>query len=150
MVSPSTKKSVSLYVNMSLPYSLPRKKATSTRSYQENLNQKVSCLLSIKENHWLQHKKHTCKLEANLQTSENNLVKDLPSMSYKDDLLCETCQKVKQIKNSFSSKNIVSTSTPLQLLHLDLFGPTRTMSISGKRYRLTQWTTTLDGHGPCS
>jgi len=52
-------------------------------------------------------------------------------MSHKDDLLCEVCQKGKQIKNSFTSKNIVSTFRPLQLLHLDLFGPTRTASTSG-------------------
>jgi len=55
-------------------------------------------------------------------------------MSYKDEVLCETCEKGKQIKNLFTSKNIVSTSRPLQLLHLDLFGPTRTVSTSGKRY----------------
>ena len=41
-----------------------------------------------------------------------------------------------KLKNSFSSKNIVSTSRPLELLHLDLFGPTRTTSICGKRYEL--------------
>ena len=57
-------------------------------------------------------------------------------MSYKDDLLCEACQKGKQIKNSFTSKIIIFTSRPLQLLHLDLFGPTRTVSTSGKRYGL--------------
>ena len=66
----------------------------------------------------------------------NNLVIDLPSISYKDYLLCEACQKRKQIKNSFASKNIVFTSRPLQLLHLDLFGPTRTVSTSGKRTRI--------------
>ena len=55
-------------------------------------------------------------------------------MSYKYDLLFEACQKGKQIKKSFTSKNIVSTSRPLQLLHLDLFGPTRTSSTSGTRY----------------
>ena len=55
-------------------------------------------------------------------------------MSYKDDLLCETCHKGKQ--NSFTNKNSVSTSRPLQLLHLDLFGPTKTTSINGKRYEL--------------
>ena len=58
-------------------------------------------------------------------------------MSYKDDLLCEACQKGKQIKNSFFfSTNIASTSRPLELLHLDLFGPTRIASTSGKRYGL--------------
>ena len=40
------------------------------------------------------------------------------------------------MKNSFTSKNIVSTSRPLQQLHLHLFGLTRTASASGKRYGL--------------
>ena len=36
----------------------------------------------------------------------------------------------KQIKN----KNFISTSRPLELLHLDLFGPSRTPSLRGKSY----------------
>ena len=36
--------------------------------------------------------------------------------------------KGKQVKNFFQIKNVVSTSTPLELLHIDLFGPLRTMS----------------------
>ncbi|KAL8132289.1 hypothetical protein AgCh_007965 [Apium graveolens] len=35
------------------------------------------------------------------------------------------CQLGKQVKTSFTAKNRVSTSVPLQLLHLDLFGPER-------------------------
>ncbi|XP_049364757.1 uncharacterized protein LOC125829593 [Solanum verrucosum] len=38
----------------------------------------------------------------------------------------------KQTRSSL--KDIVSTSKPLQLLYMDLFGPTRTASIGGKRY----------------
>ena len=30
--------------------------------------------------------------------------------------------------------NVVSTSNPLALLYMDLFGPTRTLSFGGKRY----------------
>ena len=33
-------------------------------------------------------------------------------------------------------KNVVSTSRPLELLHIDLFGPVKTASISGKKYGL--------------
>ena len=57
-------------------------------------------------------------------------------MSYKDDLLCDACQKRKQVKHSLFSKNIVSISRSLELLHIDLFGSTRTTSITGKRYGL--------------
>ncbi|RDX82209.1 hypothetical protein CR513_37016, partial [Mucuna pruriens] len=56
-----------------------------------------------------------------------------------DSLLFSTNRKQfkgKQVKESFEYKNIVSTSRPLELLHIDLFGPTRTTSVSGKRYGL--------------
>jgi len=67
---------------------------------------------------------------------KHDLVRGLPRMSYKDDLLCQTCEKEKQIETSFSSKNFVSTSKPLELLRIDLFGPTRATAIIGKRYSL--------------
>ena len=42
----------------------------------------------------------------------------------------------KQTKSSFHNKNIVLTTRPLELLHLDLFRPTRTTSLDGKKYGL--------------
>ena len=44
--------------------------------------------------------------------------------------------KRKIVKNSFKSKDIVSTSRPLELLHIDLFGPVSTASIYGSKYGL--------------
>jgi len=35
---------------------------------------------------------------------------------------------------SFKPKKVVSTSKPLELLHLDLFGPSRTRSLDGNYY----------------
>lgn len=46
--------------------------------------------------------------------------------------MCDACMKGK--KNSESFKNEVSTSRPLALLHIDLFGLTRTQSLDGKQY----------------
>ena len=40
------------------------------------------------------------------------------------------------MRKHFKSKNIVSTSKPLELLHLDLFGPTRITSLGGSKYGL--------------
>ena len=37
-------------------------------------------------------------------------------------------------KAFFQIENIVSTSKPIELLHMDLFGPSRTMSLSGNYY----------------
>ena len=46
----------------------------------------------------------------------------------------DACQLGKQTIVSFKSKNIVSTSRPLELLHKNLFGPTRTISLGEKCY----------------
>ena len=40
----------------------------------------------------------------------------------------------KQTKSSFTLKNTISTSRPLELLHLDLFGPSRNASLGGMFY----------------
>ena len=110
-------------------------------------SQKVSCLLLVKEHHWVWYKKFghaSLRLISKLQ--RHCLVKGLPKFSYQDDSLCETFQKGKQVKIYFKSKNGFSTSRPLELLHLDLFGPTRTASLSGCKYGLvivddyTRWT----------
>jgi len=47
----------------------------------------------------------------------------LPKLKFERDRLCEACQKSKQTKSSFKQLNVVSTSRPLELLHIDLFGP---------------------------
>jgi len=58
--------------------------------------QNVTCRLSIKENHLVWHKKlghASLRLISKLQ--KHDLVRGLPSLLYKDDLLCEACQKGK-------------------------------------------------------
>ena len=65
---------------------------------------------------------------------KKNLVRGLLSLKYVKDTICEECTKVKQTKSLFKSINEVSTSKPLQLLHLDLFGPMRVALIGGKHY----------------
>jgi len=40
------------------------------------------------------------------------------------------------VKSSFKSKDIVSTSRTLELLHIDLFGPVNTVSLYGSKYGL--------------
>lgn len=45
-------------------------------------------------------------------------------------------KKGKQVKTSFNSKQHISTTKPLKLIHMDLFGPFRTKSIGGNYYAL--------------
>jgi len=68
--------------------------------------------------------------------SKSQLVRGIPDIDYHSDALCGACQKGKIVKTSFKSKDIVSTSRPLELLHIDLFGPVSTASIYGSKYGL--------------
>ena len=50
--------------------------------------------------------------------------------------MCDACVKGKQIRNSFKTKDVVSTNKALDVLHMDLFGPSRTASLAGNFYAL--------------
>ncbi|KAI3759566.1 hypothetical protein L6452_07465 [Arctium lappa] len=67
---------------------------------------------------------------------KNNLVRGLPSKVFSCDDHCVACLKGKQHKTSHKSKELNSISFCLQLLHMDLFGPTNVMSIGKKSYCL--------------
>ncbi|GJR86251.1 putative ribonuclease H-like domain-containing protein [Tanacetum coccineum] len=53
-----------------------------------------------------------------------------------NDHTCVACQKGKQHKASCKTKLVSSISQPLQMLHMDLFGPTSVRSINHKTYCL--------------
>ncbi|KAJ9553019.1 hypothetical protein OSB04_017064 [Centaurea solstitialis] len=67
---------------------------------------------------------------------KNNLVRGLPAKEFSCDDHCVACLKGKQHKSSHKSKKVNTISSPLQLLHMDLFGPTNVMSIGKKSYCL--------------
>ena len=49
---------------------------------------------------------------------------------------CAACQAGKQVGSSHHAKNVMTTSRPLELLHMDLFGPVAYLSIGGSKYGL--------------
>ncbi|GJX98170.1 putative ribonuclease H-like domain-containing protein [Tanacetum coccineum] len=65
-----------------------------------------------------------------------NLVRGLPSKLFENDHSCVACQKGKQQKASCKTKLVSSIIHPLQILHMDLFGPTFVRSINHKIYFL--------------
>ncbi|GJT21190.1 putative ribonuclease H-like domain-containing protein [Tanacetum coccineum] len=67
---------------------------------------------------------------------KGNLVRGLPSKIFQNDHTCVACQKGKQHKASYKAKSVSSISQPLQLLHMDLFGPTSVRSLNHKTYCL--------------
>ncbi|GJS29482.1 putative ribonuclease H-like domain-containing protein [Tanacetum coccineum] len=67
---------------------------------------------------------------------KGNLVRGLPSKIFENDHTCVACQKGKQHKASCKAKLVSFISQPLQMLHMDLFGPTSVKSINHKTYSL--------------
>ncbi|GJV06963.1 putative ribonuclease H-like domain-containing protein [Tanacetum coccineum] len=67
---------------------------------------------------------------------KGNLVRGLPSKIFQNDHTCVACQKGKQHKASCKAKAVSSISHTLQLLHMDLFGPTSVRSLNHKTYCL--------------
>ncbi|KAH9668295.1 hypothetical protein KPL70_021361 [Citrus sinensis] len=93
------------------------------------------CLSALHDDGWLWHRRlGHASMDLISKIVKNDLVKGLPKISFQKDRICEACQFGKQIKTSFKSKNHISTSKPLQLLLIDLFGPSRYASLSGKYY----------------
>ncbi|KAI3754539.1 hypothetical protein L1987_54324 [Smallanthus sonchifolius] len=76
----------------------------------------------------------------NIKTINNlvkdNLVRGLPDKEFQLDDHCIACLKGKQHKSSHKPKTLNTNDTPLQLLHMDLFGPTNVMSMGKKSYCL--------------
>ena len=97
----------------------------------------LSCLVSKIHDSWLWHRRaaHINMHHLN-HLVKKDLVIGIPKLKFEKNKLFEACQKGKQVKNYFQSKNIVSTSKPLKLLHIDLFGPSRAMSLCGNYYGL--------------
>jgi hypothetical protein len=60
----------------------------------------------------------------------------LTNVSFKKDRPCAACQAGKQVGSTYHNKNVMTTSRPLELLHMDLFGPIAYLNIGGSKYGL--------------
>uniref|UniRef100_A0A1S4BZQ4 Integrase catalytic domain-containing protein n=1 Tax=Nicotiana tabacum TaxID=4097 RepID=A0A1S4BZQ4_TOBAC len=93
------------------------------------------CLASIIDDLWVWHRKlGHASMHTIHKRFKNDLVIGLPKVDFSKDQICDACQLGKQTRSSFKAKDIVSTTKPLQILHMDLFGPTRTASIGCRKY----------------
>nr|GEU28844.1 hypothetical protein [Tanacetum cinerariifolium] len=67
---------------------------------------------------------------------KNDIVIGLPKLNFIKYHLCSSCELGKAKRKSFQTKTTPSSKRRLQLLHIDLCGPMRVVSINGKRYVL--------------
>ena len=63
-------------------------------------------------------------------------MRDLKDVKFEKDKLCSACQVGKQVANTHPTKAYMSTTRVLELLHMDLFGPTTYKSLGGNLYCL--------------
>ncbi|GJS93805.1 retrovirus-related pol polyprotein from transposon TNT 1-94 [Tanacetum coccineum] len=71
----------------------------------------------------------------NEMLTSKELVRNLPKLKF-DQHFCDACKMGKQAHASHKAKNVVSTTRCLELLHMDLFGPSAVRSYGGNRYTL--------------
>lgn len=68
--------------------------------------------------------------------TKKEIVNGLPKLDNFDITICGPCQQDKQIRVPHQQTSKILTSKPLELLHMDLMGQSRTESLGGKRYIL--------------
>jgi len=99
------------------------------------INSKINCLLTKSGETWLWHRRiahiHMHHLS---RIASKDLVDGLAKLKFEKHKVSEACRKGRQTKSSSKQKNFVSATKPLELFHMDLFGPSRTMSIGGNYY----------------
>jgi hypothetical protein len=60
----------------------------------------------------------------------------LTNIVFEKDRPCGACQARKQVRAHHHAKNIMITTRPLEMLHMDLFGPVAYISIGDNKYSL--------------
>jgi hypothetical protein len=63
-------------------------------------------------------------------------VLELIDVYFEKNIPCAACQAGKQVGSTHPGKNVMTISRPLELLHMDLFGPVAYLSIRGSKYGL--------------
>ncbi|GJV39676.1 retrovirus-related pol polyprotein from transposon TNT 1-94, partial [Tanacetum coccineum] len=93
-------------------------------------------LATIDENSTLWHRRLGHANRRLIQSlASKELVRNLPKLKF-DQHFCDACKIGKQAHASHKSKNIVSTTRCLELLYMDLFGPSVVRSYGRNRYTL--------------
>ncbi|KAK1661354.1 hypothetical protein QYE76_049513 [Lolium multiflorum] len=97
-----------------------------------------TCLMATKHDEgWLWHRRLGHVNMRNLkQLLKGEHIVGLTGISFEKDRVCSACVAGKQLKKRHPIKSIVTTSRPLELLHLDLFGPSHYDTLGGSKYGL--------------
>jgi hypothetical protein len=105
--------------------------------FNDNKAELDTCLIAKTNMGWLGHRRLAHVGMKNLHkllTGEHIL--GLTDVHFEKDRICSACQAGKQVRVHLPYKNIMTTDTPLELFHMDLFGPIAYISIGKSKYCL--------------
>jgi hypothetical protein len=96
-----------------------------------------ACLIAKTNMDWLWHR-HLAHVGMNNlhKLLKGEHVLGLTNVCFEKDRPCAACQVGKQVGSIHQSKNVMTTSRPLELLHMDLFRPVAYLNIGGSKYGL--------------
>jgi hypothetical protein len=98
------------------------------------MNEEEKCFLSKQDESWLWHRRLGHLIFDNLiKSNKKEAVRDMPKVIKPSDSVYKHCQIGKQIRASLKKKEH-STTKPLEIIHIDLCGPTRTKSVYEEHY----------------
>jgi hypothetical protein len=96
-----------------------------------------TCLVEKSDLGWLWHRQLAHDKMRNLaKLKKGDHILGLTNVVFEKDRIYSACQVGKQIGAPHPAKNIMISSGPLKLLHMDLFGPIAYISIGGNKYGL--------------
>ena len=96
-----------------------------------------TCLVEKSSMGWLWHRRlaHVGMRNLTKLLKEEHILR-LTNVEFEKDRICKACQTRKQVGVPHPPKSIVTTTSPLELIHMDLFGPVAYVSIGGNKYGL--------------
>jgi hypothetical protein len=95
------------------------------------------CLIAKTNMGWLWHRRLAHVGMRNLhKLQKDDHILGLTNIIFEKDRSCGVCQARKQVGTHHHAKNIMTTIRPLEMLHMDLFGPIAYISIGGTKYGL--------------
>jgi transposase InsO family protein len=96
-----------------------------------------TCLIPKTNMSWLWHRRLAHVGMKNLhKLLKGEHILGLTNVHFEKDRICSACQAGTQVGVHHPHKNIMTTDRPLELLHMDLFGPIAYISIGGSKYCL--------------
>jgi hypothetical protein len=92
------------------------------------------CCLGKEDESWIWHRRmghiHFYNL---VKVSKREAIKEMSQIMKPTNTLCKHCQQGKKTKTKFKSKEY-STTKPLEIVHIDLVGPTTTKGLKCEKY----------------